>query len=66
MLLTTHDMEEADNLCQRVAIIDKGRVVALDTPTSLKKLIPAAEIEPTLEDVFLELTGEKLVKEDDQ
>ena len=66
MLLTTHDMEEADNLCQRVAIIDKGRIVALDTPNALKKLIPTADREPTLEDVFLELTGEKLVKEEDQ
>jgi len=66
MLLTTHDMEEADTLCQRVAIIDKGRIVALDTPTALKRLISAADKEPTLEDVFLELTGEKLVKEDDQ
>jgi len=66
MLLTTHDMEEADNLCQRVAIIDKGRIVALDSPKALKKLIQAADKEPTLEDVFLELTGEKLVKEEDQ
>ncbi len=65
MLLTTHDMEEADNLCQRVAIIDKGRIVALDSPKALKKLIQAADKEPTLEDVFLELTGEKLVKEED-
>ena len=66
MLLTTHDMEEADSLCQRVAIIDKGRIVALDTPLALKKQIPAADKEPTLEDVFMELTGEKLVKEEDQ
>jgi ABC-2 type transport system ATP-binding protein len=66
MLLTTHDMEEADNLCQRVAIIDKGRIVALDTPTALKKMIKLTGKMPTLEDVFLELTGEKLVKDDDQ
>jgi len=36
MLLTTHYMDEADELCNRVAIIDKGKVVAMDTPTNLK------------------------------
>jgi ABC-2 type transport system ATP-binding protein len=65
MLLTTHDMVEADHLCTRVAIIDGGKIVALDTPAALKKLIPQNGHEPTLEDVFLELTGKKLVKEDE-
>jgi ABC-2 type transport system ATP-binding protein len=37
VLLTTHFMEEADRLCDRVAIMDHGRVLALDTPTSLKR-----------------------------
>src|SRR5919201_1408731 len=36
IILTTHYMEEADMLCDRIAIIDKGRVVALDTPEGLK------------------------------
>jgi ABC-2 type transport system ATP-binding protein len=36
VLLTTHDMEEADTLCDRVAIIDHGEIVALDTPNALK------------------------------
>ncbi|MGI0016019.1 MAG: DUF4162 domain-containing protein, partial [Nitrososphaera sp.] len=36
IILTTHYMEEADMLCDRIAIIDKGRVVALDTPANLK------------------------------
>ncbi len=36
ILLTTHYMEEADRLCERVAIIDKGKIVALDTPENLK------------------------------
>ena len=36
VILTTHYMEEADMLCDRIAIIDKGRIVALDTPTALK------------------------------
>jgi ABC-2 type transport system ATP-binding protein len=37
ILLTTHYMFEADSLCQRIAIIDQGRIVALDTPAGLKK-----------------------------
>lgn len=39
VLLTTHYMAEADELCDRVAIIDKGRIVACDSPKSLKKLV---------------------------
>ncbi|HKD77921.1 MAG TPA: hypothetical protein VKB76_20610, partial [Ktedonobacterales bacterium] len=38
--LTTHDMEEADRLCERIAIMDQGRILALDTPDGLKRLIP--------------------------
>ena len=41
ILLTTHYMEEADQLCNRVAIIDKGRIVALDTPAGLKRSVGA-------------------------
>src|SRR5688572_24004324 len=37
LLLTTHYMAEADELCDRLAIIDKGKVLALDTPYNLKK-----------------------------
>ncbi len=37
VFLTTHDMHEADTLCQRVAFIDQGRIVALDTPHALKQ-----------------------------
>jgi ABC-2 type transport system ATP-binding protein len=65
MVLTTHDMHEADVLCDRVAIMDKGDVVALDTPENLKKLVPNTNgHETTLEDVFMELTGRKLKDED--
>ncbi len=39
-VLTTHDMEEADRLCERIAIMDHGRILALDTPERLKRLIP--------------------------
>jgi ABC-2 type transport system ATP-binding protein len=38
-LLTTHYMEEADLLCDRVAIMDHGRILALDTPASLKRSV---------------------------
>ena len=61
ILLTTHDMKEADVLCDRIAIMDKGSMVAMDTPVELKKLVPQENgQEPTLEDVFLELTGRSL------
>jgi ABC-2 type transport system ATP-binding protein len=41
ILLTTHYMEEADHMCDRVAIIDQGRIVALDTPAALKRSVGA-------------------------
>jgi ABC-2 type transport system ATP-binding protein len=44
VLLTTHYMDEADQLCDRVAIIDQGRIVALDTPAALKRTIRAEEV----------------------
>jgi ABC-2 type transport system ATP-binding protein len=65
ILLTTHDMLEADSLCARVAIIDGGKIAALDTPQALKGAIPRNGHEPTLEDVFLELTGKQLVVDTD-
>jgi ABC-2 type transport system ATP-binding protein len=44
VLLTTHYMEEADQLCDRVAIIDHGKIVALDPPSALKRTIRAEEV----------------------
>jgi len=44
VLLTTHYMEEADQLCDRIAIVDHGRIVALDTPAALKRTIRAEEV----------------------
>lgn len=62
VLLTTHDMREAETLCDRVAIIDKGRIVAQGTVTELKNQLAWEDgREPTLEDVFMELTGHDLV-----
>jgi ABC-2 type transport system ATP-binding protein len=40
VLLTTHNMEEADALCQRLAIVDHGRIIALGTPKELKASVP--------------------------
>jgi ABC-2 type transport system ATP-binding protein len=40
ILLTTHDMDEADRLCRRIAIMDHGKILVNDTPAALKKLIP--------------------------
>lgn len=64
IVLTTHDMLEADQLCDRIAIIDGGNIVALDTPENLKRLIANNGHAPTLEEVFLTLTGKQLVTED--
>jgi ABC-2 type transport system ATP-binding protein len=44
IMLTTHYMEEADQLCGRVAIMDRGRILALDTPAALKQQIDADTI----------------------
>jgi ABC-2 type transport system ATP-binding protein len=66
MLLTTHDMVEAETLCDRIAIMDKGKVVALDIPAALKLRLPQTDgKEATLEDVFLALTGNQLKSEEE-
>jgi ABC-2 type transport system ATP-binding protein len=44
ILLTTHYMDEADKLCNRVAIVDHGKIVALDTPTKLKDSVPGNDV----------------------
>jgi ABC-2 type transport system ATP-binding protein len=44
LIMTTHYMEEADRLCQRLAIIDHGRILQLDTPAALKKALPGGRI----------------------
>lgn len=67
ILLTTHYMDEAEKLCDRVAIVDHGHVIALGTPADLIASIGATIPEPparvsahTLEDVFVALTGRTL------
>jgi ABC-2 type transport system ATP-binding protein len=61
VFLTTHYMEEADQLSQRVAFLDRGRIVALDTPARLKAEYGKDE-KATLEDIFIQLTGSELQK----
>jgi ABC-2 type transport system ATP-binding protein len=53
IFLTTHYLEEADLLCDRVAILVKGRILAIDTPQTLK----AKTGKKSLEDVFMKITG---------
>jgi ABC-2 type transport system ATP-binding protein len=53
VVLVTHFMDEAQRLCDRIAVLDGGRVVATDTPNGLM----ATADEPTLDDAFVTLTG---------
>jgi ABC-2 type transport system ATP-binding protein len=72
IVLTTHDLAEAERLCDRIALINDGRVVAQGTPDELKALVERDHgKEPTLENVFMTFTGKSLdddideAKEDD-
>lgn len=67
VILTTHYLEEAEMLCDRVAIMDKGRIIAMDTPKNLIKQLLARGFkkkqvveQANLEDVFIDLTGKAL------
>jgi len=63
ILLTTHHMDEAQALCDRVAIVDHGRIIAQDSPRALITALGAPRVvthEGTLEDVFMALTGRHL------
>ncbi len=61
ILLTTHDMAEADRLCDRIAILDQGRLVAEDTPDGLKaRVARETGLPPTLDNVFMTYTGRSL------
>ena len=64
IVLTTHNMEEAEYLCDRIAIMDGGKIIAEDTPQELiNKYAPEPSdlpLQGNIEDVFLTLTGHKL------
>jgi len=62
VLLTTQDLDEAEHLADRIAILHEGRIIVNDTLAELKQLLPPAKVEyiekqPTLEDVFLAVVG---------
>lgn len=66
VVITTHYMDEAEHLCDRVAVVESGRVIALDTPDALIDQLVATGFErpkevkkANLEDVFLHLTGQE-------
>jgi ABC-2 type transport system ATP-binding protein len=61
IVLTTHDLDEAERLCDRIALLNDGRIVAEDTPQALKAMIADRYgMEPTLESVFMTFTGRSL------
>ena len=63
IILTTHDMPEAERLCDRIAFISGGRFVAEGTPDELRALAGPGK---SLEDAFIELTGEDLAKQGEE
>ena len=67
VIITTHYMDEAEQLCDRIAVMDQGEIVALDTPKNLIKDLlkrgfkkPQHVEQANLEDVFIDLTGKGL------
>jgi ABC-2 type transport system ATP-binding protein len=67
IIMTTHYMDEAEILCDRIAVMDKGKIVALDTPKNLISSLLAKGFtkkqhveQANLEDVFIDLTGKEL------
>jgi ABC-2 type transport system ATP-binding protein len=63
VLLTTQDLDEAEQLAERIAILHGGRIIVNGTLSELKQLLPPAKVEyvekqPTLEDVFLAVVGD--------
>jgi ABC-2 type transport system ATP-binding protein len=60
IVYTSHYMEEVEQLCTRIMIMDKGKAIALGTKEELKAMIRAGDTPVTLNDVFLELTGREL------
>ncbi len=67
ILLTTHDMQEADLLCDRIAVFSEGRIVAEGTPDYLRAMVagdrPPEDVD--MEEVYLELTG-RSIEEDEE
>lgn len=64
VLLTTHDMDEAERVCDRIAIIHRGRFIVEGTLDELRERVGRAGA--SLEDIFIELTGKELVELDEE
>ncbi|GER86660.1 hypothetical protein KDW_08220 [Dictyobacter vulcani] len=67
ILITTHDMDEAEALCDRVAIIDKGRIVAMGETQALKRVVAdiRGQVEPvSMNEVFMHYTAAHLITEE--
>ncbi len=62
IVITTHDMEEAERICDHIAIIHEGRIVAEGTAGELKELVRNGRGEPTVERTFFKYTGEEWEK----
>ena len=60
IVLTTHDLDEADRLCERIAVLDAGRAVVQDSPDGLKRLVASQGQPATLHAVFMTYTGRSL------
>jgi ABC-2 type transport system ATP-binding protein len=63
VLLTSHDLDEVERICDRVAIINNGKFVACGTVDELKKSISGNGKLVTLEDVFVQLTGKSILED---
>lgn len=62
VIICSHDMDEAERLCDRIAIVDNGRLVALGTADELKRLVAERDgvLNPSMEDTFIALTGREI------
>jgi ABC-2 type transport system ATP-binding protein len=65
VLLCTHDMDEAAALCDRVLMMDEGRVLADGSPDELGRLYANADGPASLEDVFMQLSGKEFAREEE-
>ena len=65
VLLCTHDLQEAEVLCDRVVVIDQGRVLADGTPAELIRM-HAGTTDGSLEDAFMQLTGKRLEEDEEE
>jgi ABC-2 type transport system ATP-binding protein len=68
ILLTTHDMDEAEQLCGRIGFLSGGRLVAEGTPMELRRQVaggrPVEDVD--MEAVFIELTGRRIEEDEDE